>query len=91
MATQESYNLSSELKELLQKLASLYNHKNSKVALSARKVNYLSRMKLIYVVSSCNFLNSFRCLSQLMSHHMRCVIIKWSQYFLNPSKATQIS
>ena len=38
VATQESYNLSSELKELLQKLASLYNHKNSKVALSARKV-----------------------------------------------------
>ena len=34
----ESYNLSAEIQNILTKLASLNNHKNSKVALRARQV-----------------------------------------------------
>jgi len=36
--TQETYNLSDDLKTTLYNLASLSNHKNSKVALTARQV-----------------------------------------------------
>ena len=40
IAGQESHNLSPELKAILLKLASLNNHKNSKVALAAQKVRH---------------------------------------------------
>ena len=38
MGELESYNLSAEIQNILTKLASLNNHKNSKVALRARQV-----------------------------------------------------
>ena len=40
LSAQETYNLSEDLKKMLHDLASLSNHKNSKVALSARQVRH---------------------------------------------------
>ena len=50
LQSQEAYNVSDDLKQTLSKLASLNNHKNSKVALSARQVS------LYYTVIYCNIL-----------------------------------
>ena len=49
--SQETYNLSDDLKKTLHDLASLSNHKNSKVALSARQVRGHQLCKLYFSLS----------------------------------------
>ncbi len=47
--------MSEDLKKVLLDLASLNNHKNSKVALSARQVSTLVSYPLLYLSSSARF------------------------------------
>ena len=46
LKSEEAYNMNEDLKNTLSQLASLSNHKNSKVALAARQVGVASRVAM---------------------------------------------